>query len=29
VPQLDFLQRLADALGARLDVKLIPAHRQA
>lgn len=27
IPRLDFLQRIADALGARLDVKLAPAHR--
>lgn len=27
VPRLDFLQRIADALGARLDVRLAPAHR--
>jgi ribosome-binding protein aMBF1 (putative translation factor) len=27
VPRLDFLQRIADALGARLDVKLALAHR--
>ena len=27
VPRLEFLQRIADALGARLDVRLAPAHR--
>lgn len=27
VPRLDFLQRIASALGARLDVRLAPAHR--
>jgi ribosome-binding protein aMBF1 (putative translation factor) len=28
IPRLDFLQRIADALGARLDVRLSAAHRQ-
>ena len=29
LPRLEFLQRIANALGARLDVKLAPAHRGA
>ncbi len=27
LPRQDFLQRIADALGARLDVRLAPARR--